>query len=178
MNGLLTKYEGLAGNLIFSYRGNPSAERIQLLVELVEKKLIYQETNRTILKRVLNILVEVLQNVFKHREDFVVVDYRSFNFYLLKYPDHYCIVSGNYIKKENVIALKEKLNKYISFSDVELDATYKNVLLSGNLNINGGAGLGLMDIMRKSARNISYEVVPVDKGISFFLIEVKLSTLT
>lgn len=174
MNSLLSKYEDEVENLMFTYRGNPTADKIQMLLELVEKKLHRQECSRKILKRVINVLIEVLQNVFKHREDFVAIDYRSFIFYLLKYDDRYCIVSGNYIHNHHVDHLKEKLNRYIALSEPELDATYKDMLLDGTLNNQGGAGLGLMEIIRKSSKNVKYELIPINGEISFFLIEINI----
>lgn len=173
----LNKYEhGEVGEIMLSYKGNPSPGTIHLIMQLVEVKLNIKELNPLTRKRIIRVLVEILQNIFHHREEFTMLNFNSFIFYLFKSDQDYVIVSGNYIKKDKAHLLMDKLQSYTTLSDNDLREEYLNKLGNGNFSPDGGAGLGLIEIIRKSGGNLENQFIPVDDDHYFFLLEVKIST--
>ncbi len=171
----LEKYTtGEAGKVVLSYSGSPTVEMIHLLLDLAETRLDLYETNSRAKKRIVNILIEIFQNIFHHQEDFTAFDFNSFIFYLFKADDHYTIVSGNYIRKENAANLTDRINSYTGMKDYELKEVYRDVLGNGSFSEKGGAGLGLMDIIMKSDGNLTHEFFPVDDDKLFFLMEITI----
>ena len=45
-------------------------------------------------------------------------------------------------------------------------------LRDGELSNKGGAGLGLIDIARKTSKKIKYEFIPINARYSYFLLKV------
>ncbi len=172
----LNKYEyGEIGEIMLSYKGNPSLGTIHLIMQLVEVKLDFKGVNPLTRKRIIRILVEILQNIFHHREEFTMLNFNSFIFYLFKSDQHYVIVSGNYIKKDKANLLMDRLQSYTALSDDDLREEYLNALGNGIFSQDGGAGLGLIEIIRKSGGNLENQFIPVDDDHYFFLLEVKLT---
>jgi len=172
----LNKYEqGEIGEIVLSYKGNPGPGTIHLLMQLVEVKLDIKELNPLTRKRIIRVLVEILQNIFHHREEFTMLNFQSFIFYLFRSNGNYVIVSGNYIKKEKANLLMDKLKSYSSLSDNDLREKYLSTLGNGIFSPEGGAGLGLIEIIRKSGGNLENQFIPVDDNHYFFLLEVKIA---
>ena len=172
----LLKYErGEIGELMFSYKGNPGPGIIHLILQLIEVKLDLKELNPKTRKRIIIVLIEILQNIFHHRDEFTMFNFDSFLFYLFRTSSHYVIVSGNYIRKDKANLLMGKLQNYTALSDNDLREEYLNTLGNGVFTPEGGAGLGLLEIIRKSGGNLENQFIPVDNDHCFFLLEVKIT---
>ena len=52
---------------------------------------------------------------------------------------------------------------------------YKTVLTEGKFSDAGGAGLGLIDIGRKSSEPLEYGFIPFSENYSFFSLNVKIN---
>jgi hypothetical protein len=153
---------------IFSYVGKPSHEMINLILEMSESKLKLIENRSSVVKRIVNVLIEILQNILNHGVDFNIVDSQSFRFSLYKIKEDYIIQTENLLKTSKVKDLVRKLNSYLSLSDKDLADTYRKTLDNGDFTIKGGAGLGLINIVRKSGGNLDYKFSKVDQENSLF----------
>ncbi|HOM90289.1 MAG TPA: SiaB family protein kinase, partial [Bacteroidia bacterium] len=87
----------------------------------------------------------------------------------------YRIITGNYIKKEESEDLKSKLEKINSMNTEELRAYYLETLSTTELSQKGGAGLGMIDIARKSGHKIVYSFDGVTDTVNFFTLEVTIN---
>lgn len=160
---------------IFSYVGKPSHDMINLILEMSESKLKAIESRSNVVKRIINILIEILQNILNHGVDFSVVNNQSFMFSLSKEEQNYLISTQNFIQTGKVEELIDKLNGYLALSDEDLTRTYRNTLNNGGFTSKGGAGLGLINIVRKSGGNINYKFTKVDQENSLFKLNLKVS---
>ena len=160
--------------IVFSYMGKPTHEMIDLIFEMSESKLKIIESSSTIVKRIVNILIEILQNIFNHGEDFSVVDHQSFKYSLFKRDDDFFIVTENFIKTTEVENLVSKLDQYLSMSDEDITTIYRKTLVNGGFSNKGGAGLGLINIIRRSNGNLEYNFSKVDDENSLFRMSVQI----
>jgi hypothetical protein len=160
--------------VIFSYVGKPSHEMMNSILEMSESKLKIIETRSTIVKRIVNVLIEILQNIFNHGEDFSVIDHQSFKYSLAKSGSDYFISTENFIKTANVKGLVNKLNSYLALNDEDLTNTYRKTLVNGDFTTKGGAGLGLIHIIRKTGGNLDYKFSKVDRVNSLFQLNVQI----
>jgi hypothetical protein len=160
--------------IIFSYVGKPTHDMINLILEMSESKLRDIEKRGAMVKRIVNVLIEILQNIFDHGEDFRVVHHQSFRFSLSKKEGHFFIRTENFLKTIKVKHLVKRLNMYLSLSDDDLAKTYRKTLNNGDFSIKGGAGLGLIHIVRKSSGNLEYKFSKVDDENSLFQLTVKI----
>ena len=56
----------------------------------------------------------------------------------------------------------------------ELKAYYKEIIKNGQISSKGGAGLGLIDMARKSGEKMEYAFDQIDDRLSFFTLQIKV----
>lgn len=137
------------------------------------------DENPKVKKKVFNILVECLQNLYHHIDQDEVVhvpaEEKSALLMIAKVGDRYNITTGNYMKAADVPILKEKLDLVNSMDKEELKAYYKQVLAEGSMSSKGTAGLGMIDIARKSGEKLEYDFQTINDKTSFFSLTVKIA---
>jgi len=101
-------------DIILSFKGNVTSDLLTSVLQIVESKMERLNEPSKIKKKVYNILVEALQNLYHHLEKQDEHELKGFNtviFMVSRVGDDYSIFTGNYIKKEKVAELKTKLEK-------------------------------------------------------------------
>ena len=172
----LEAYENdVKGDKIFSYKGVPTADSIHFILQFIEAKLNLIERNQKVKRKIINILVEVLQNILHNLDEFVNLDFNSFVFLLFRREHSFFLVAGNYIHREKAGLLMDRIQNYRSLSRNELREAYRKVLGNSTFSRSGRAGLGLMDIIRKSGGNLEHHLIPVDDAHDFFLLEITIN---
>ena len=163
-------------DIVLAYKGNVSEEMFNCLLQMAENKLDKIELKSRLKKKVFNILVEILQNIFHHFDwqggDH---DFPSIVFLLSKDNSTYNIITGNHIAVTKVDALKAKIDAINAMSEDELKLVYRQTLYNGDVSDKGGAGLGIIDIVRRSGEKVKYDFRKVNEVYSFFSLEVKIS---
>jgi len=156
-------------NLGYIYRGNFSDDIADSILELTEKTLHNQESSSKIKKRVYAIMVEGLQNITRHQDHSgeQYLDRQSI-FVIQRFQDKYYITTGNIIEAENIEHVKHLIEKINALTKEELKVYYKKVLKDGSLSEKGGAGLGLIDMAKKSGNKLSYSFKPLSDGLYYF----------
>ena len=144
----------------------------------MESKLDTLQEEPKIKKKVYNVLVECLQNLYHHLDE-VSQDQnekiRSAIFMIGKIDNSYNIITGNYIKNVNIEGLKKRLDHINILTKEELKEYYKLVLNNGEMSMKGGGGLGMIDIARKTGQKLNFDFSPVDEKYSFFSLNIKIS---
>lgn len=161
---------------MLSFKGVITKELLATVLEIIEKRLIDTEDSIVKRKKVYNVLVECLQNLYHHNEKNIAdkdsLSLRSAVFLVSKDKGAYEIKTGNYIKTNEVSGIEEKIKAINKLSKDELRTLYREVLKNGKLSRKGTAGLGLIDIARKSGNELKYKFITVDKEYSFFCLNV------
>jgi hypothetical protein len=159
-------------NLGYIYRGNFTDEITENILKLTEANLQQEESRHKIKKRIYSIMVEGLQNITRHQQaneiDIEKIEETYGIFVIQKMDDYYFITTGNVVENKNIPPLKELLDKINSLSKDELKEYYKKVLTEGELSDKGGAGLGLIDMARKSGNKLFYKFREIDDHTSYF----------
>ncbi|REE90641.1 hypothetical protein A8990_106146 [Paenibacillus taihuensis] len=83
----------------------------------------------------------------------------------------YMVCSGNLILNEDAEALQTYLDSLIVMDKTELKALYKMKLKAEIAPEETGAGLGLIDMARKSSTKLEYSIVDQNNGLSFFTLK-------
>ena len=159
-------------NLGYIYRGNFTDEITENILKLTEANLQHEESRNKIKKRIYSIMVEGLQNITRHQHaddvDLEKIEETFGIFVIQKIDDYYFITTGNVVDNDNIPPLKELLEKINSLSKDELKEFYKKVLTEGEMSDKGGAGLGLIDMARKSGNKLFYKFRKIDDSHSYF----------
>jgi len=163
------------GEVIVAYKGSINAEVISNTLSLIESKLEETTEQTSVKKKLYNVLVESLQNLFHHVDAINGVDDTENNFgafVLSRYNEGYRISTGNFIRADKSKVLKEKIDKINSLSKEELKDFYKFVLNNQSFSEKGGGGLGLIDIARKTGNKLDYNFYDFNKDFEFFNLNV------
>ena len=153
--------------LCYAYSGNFTENLTQHILSLVETGLESASEQLSTKKKVYFIMVESLQNITQHQGNAAVRIEDGF-FCIDKYKDGYQITSGNRVGNAQVKELKEKLEKVNAMNVAQLKAYSQEILSEGSFSDKGGAGLGLIEIARKSGSKLVYDFVPQEEGYSYF----------
>ena len=166
-------------NILLSFKGEITSELLTSILQIMENKMDTMQEEPKMKKKVYNVLVECLQNLYHHMEDtYDARDLkRSAIFMIGKSDGQYNIITGNYISNENVSGLKKRLDEVNSLSKEELKDYYKQILNNGEMSLKGGGGLGMIDIARKTGQKLGYTFQNVDTNLSFFSLNIKISQL-
>jgi hypothetical protein len=89
-----------------------------------------------------------------------------------KFVEYYYVCSANMISPDDVPGLSEKLDKIIAMNKTELRQYYKELRRSGKEAHDRGAGLGFLEMAKKSSLPIQYNISKLDQNRSFFEIKV------
>lgn len=165
-------------NILLSFRGKMTSELLSAILEIIECKLEQLNESAKIRKRLFNILVECLQNLYHHYElvvpDIPGNDDPAVLIMVAKNRTGYNVITGNYIYNEGVDALQQKLEEINKMSPLQLKELYKSVLDNGKYSKKGGGGLGMLDIARRSGEKLAFGFIPF-KNATFFSLNINIS---
>lgn len=166
-----------SGEIILAYKGSISSELITNVLEVVDAKLEDLIVKKSIKKKLYNVLVESLQNLYHHIDDLPDASDGKFDvhfgiFVVAKEEDHYKVSTGNFIRQEKVKPLKQRLERIKSLSKDELKELYKNILNHQDFTQKGGVGLGLIDMAKRTDGRIDYNFREYNQDYSFFNLDI------
>lgn len=155
------------------YHGLFDQEMIKSVMAMTEKKLIQENIEENLKKKLFNVMIESLQNISKHQ---MVPNVNSNPFMMIsKSVSGYSIITGNYINNDKIPVVKQKIDHVNTLDKEGLKEYYKQARLNSVISDVGGAGLGFIDMARKSGNKIKYEFYLVDKDMSLFILHNKIS---
>lgn len=156
-------------NLEYIYRGKFNTDITDNILSLAEESLRLSEQKLAIKKRVYFVMVEGLQNITRHQDlNSVNFPIKPGLFVLQRKKNSYFITTGNLIEKKNISVLKNQLERVNQLTKDELNEFYKNHLVDGGFSGKGGAGLGLIEIARKSKGSLSYDFRKIQGKFYYF----------
>ena len=164
-------------NIILSFKGTFSEELLTSILHIVESKMVSLDVPTPKKKRVFNVLVECFQNLYHHIEAFgeesTVAKEQKSALIMVKYDNgKFTITTGNFVTQERIPELKEKLIMINDLDGEDLRDLYRTKLEQDGRTDKGTAGLGLIDIARKSKNKLEYEIIDVTESIGFFCLNV------
>jgi hypothetical protein len=165
-----------ANNVSLVYEGEITHQITKAFTSLTEANMALEEESNNVQKKVFHVMVECLQNISKHAESINQKTSAGRGIFLVSKEDgEYSITTGNIVNNGKVEVLKEALEKINSLDKDGLKQLYKHQIREGRLSEKGGAGLGFIDIARKTGRSIEYNFLPIDDNYSFFILISKIS---
>ncbi|HBX49802.1 MAG: hypothetical protein A2275_04455 [Bacteroidetes bacterium RIFOXYA12_FULL_35_11] len=164
--------------VILDYSGEFRFETIELLLSLVRDKINQLEIKTGIKKKVVNILVECLENIYKYTTLDKENDYGNSLFTskitLERTAEAFIITSGNTILNKNIEKLKQKIDQVNSLDKDGLQKLYEDIINNNEISEKGGAGLGIIDIALKSNNKLHYNFTSLDENCSFYELIVNI----
>ncbi len=169
-------------DIILSFKGDITKELLSSVYQIVEARIENGNEDPKKKKKFFHVLVECLQNMYNHMETMQELDNSSPEnngsgiFMIGKGEDGgYRIITGNFILNENAGILKQRIDQINAMNPQELKAYYLEKLGSTELSDKGGAGLGIIDIARKSGNKIEYDFQYPSSKYSFFTLSATIN---
>lgn len=158
------------------YKGEMNHQIMRSFAFMANRKIAEKNIPTPTRKRVFHIMIECLQNITKHSDDYDEKEKQIGNglFIVGENKDSFYVVTGNLVRSEKMTTLESRLEKLNSSSTKDLKHLFLKQMIEGELNEKGGAGLGLIDIARKSGKKLYYHFVPYDKQRYFFILAVTI----
>jgi hypothetical protein len=162
----------------FSYKGPITQDVLITLGDVIKDEMHYGDCDARVIKRVFSVLVEAAHNILKYSGEKTLVEDsgKSAGVGLIGIgksgKDMFLVFSGNIVTAPEAEAIKQRLQHINSLSRDDLQKTYQKQLKEGTVTETGGAGLGLYEVARKSARPIEYGFHPLEDGLLFFEMKV------
>ncbi len=161
-------------SFMLCYCGSFSQTITKALLAMTEKKMDTDGTDKSIKKKVFNVMVECLQNIAKHGDSDEAVD-KDALFMIGRTGDDYVTYSGNMILREKVEGLRSKLMAINTMEKDEIKELYKTLIMAKGLSEKAGAGLGLIDIAKKSGNKLEFDFKDVRDDSCFFALKTLIT---
>ncbi|MEP7168204.1 MAG: SiaB family protein kinase [Bacteroidota bacterium] len=161
--------------IILSFKGDITQDLLSSVFSIMESRL-EQEDKPQLKKKFYHILIECLQNLYHHNETMNAEENESNGSAIFMIGrgenNSFRIITGNFILNSNSEILQTKIDKVNGMNAEELRAHYLDKLNTNEMTEKGGAGLGMIDIARKSGHKIDYNFHKVSEKYSFFSLVV------
>ncbi len=163
-------------DLNYIFRGQFSQNITDSILALAEKNIEQVAETLKVRKRIYFILLECLQNITRYQPNKVSEIEESAIFVIQKRNNKYFVSSGNLIYNDKVEYVRSRLEIIISLDQDQLNHYYKEVLSNGAMTKEGGGGLGLIEMARKSGQKLMYEFKKIDETYSFFYYQISMES--
>jgi hypothetical protein len=170
-------------NVNIVFLGTINQKTIDGIADMTQGDLEIRKIDRKTSRRVYHVMIEALQNICKHAdsssssassslEDGLVKD----GMFLIGHNDtEYFVTTGNQILVENAIRLRDVLEQINKLDNDGLKDLYKYKLQNSQISDVGGAGLGFVDIAKKTGTKYEYYFEQTDEKYCFFVLTVRIA---
>lgn len=167
-----------ARNIIFSFKGVITEEILADLGEIIKNHISDFKYRPLVVKRVFSIFIEVAQNILHHSAEKVTLgphgERGSGIVMVIESESDFEIVSGNLISNSSSKSIEESCKLINSLDKEGLKKAFRQKIKAPLDEGNKGAGLGLLDIARKSENRVAFKIDRIDDDHSFLLFSVKI----
>ena len=159
-------------DLMLAYQGDVSQLLTKAFSSMAEEKLSKQHEDERVKRKVFHVMVESLQNLSKHTDSLQTgtpIKPGTGIFMLGRQERCYSIVTGNAVANNRMDDLRKKLDHINGLDAAELKEFDKTTLRSSRLSEKAGAGLGLIDMARKTGSKVEFQFIPLNEHTSLFI---------
>lgn len=165
-------------HIVFAYKGEINADLLETVYSMLENHFEEKSISTSAKKKFFQVLIESLQNVLHHQVLPASVGEVTgiHSGFLIKTDknENYSIITGNLIKNSSISRLQEKLDEVNNLTPENLKTHYQQALAKSEFSEKGGAGLGIIEMARKSGHKLKYEFTRINNEYSFFSLTITL----
>lgn len=163
--------------LCFVYQGSFEDDITDMLISLSENNIVASGNLRKMRRRVSFLMAECFQNIVRHGENVekeMATSEKPGFFMTRNHNDEYYITSANLIENDQIDDLRRKLENVNTSNKAKLKQLYMQVMANEGMSEKGGAGLGLIEMARKSGQKIEFVFEEYNDTFSYFYLQIKL----
>jgi hypothetical protein len=166
--------------IIFCYSGPMSQELMVEIGNTLKNKMQQESFNRSMVAKTFAILVEQVQNIIHYSKEQATFvdegDRKLSNGIVAVGFEHggYFISSGNMIHARDKERIAQMIDKINAMNPEEKKQYYKERRKQGPAEGSRGAGLGFIEMARKSDHPVDYDFIDLDSDFCFFTIRLHI----
>ncbi len=161
--------------IIFCYSGYMTEDVLLGLGKAIKQKMVMDDEDKETAKAVFSIFVEQVQNVIRYSaEKETKDDVAELRYGVLtvgRQDNKVFVTCGNVIRNEDRERLKKNLTNIQKMNKDELKKLWKDTLRGKIPDGSKGAGVGFIDIARRTCQGFEFDFSEVDEEISFFTLK-------
>lgn len=170
-------------NIVLDFRGAISQDMLVGMAELIKIKSYREFGKANTVRKLFSVFVEMAQNIALYSAERINVNPNGRGggtgvgagiITVTENSNGYTITSGNLVENRAIHGITGHCEKINGMDKDELKQFYKKQLKSDRKKGKTGAGIGLIDIARKTGAPVSYKVTPVDDRNSFIALSAKI----
>lgn len=163
--------DNLSDDTLFYYKGSIGSKKVVEILDRIGRVMEEKDFPLKERKKALNILIELVQNLYHHGEKFEQDEaFKSYGCVILDNgTSGLKIIAANFIKVEKLKVFTDYIDHTNSLGTEELKTLYRQVLANNHYSEKGGGGLGIINMVRKSGNKLKYYSQRTE-GENFFLV--------
>lgn len=155
-------------NLLYS--GHFNDDLTDNLIELNNNQLSKGDEYKKSQRKAGFLIAECFQNIVRHND----LSKEDSFFHIKNNKGLFSLVSGNAVKNDMIPSLQGQLEQLNQLTSDELKEMYRKTLADGDLSSKGGAGLGLIEMARKTKNKLTFTFSEIDAIKSYFYFQLQL----
>ena len=175
MKSMYNLKKNLSENGIFLCFNGPFSQGLMVEIgDILKRRLQADSVEASTILKVFSAMVEQSQNIIHHSAERLMEASSDDDDFMLgviavgNRDNRYFVLGGNKIRNSEVEALKKTLSKLKAMDKDQLKEHYRLQRKSDSVDLTKGAGLGLIDLARKSSEPIDFHFNKLDDQFSFF----------
>jgi hypothetical protein len=166
--------------LLFVYMGALSNHMVISSINLIEKNISKDNDFRKLRHKLSFLMIESFQNIIRYGDE--PADkrfrYRKEMFMVRNIGGTFYIGSVNLIENKKIKYVKDKLQEVNRLDGAELNELYRKILTNNEFTQAGGAGLGFIEMARKTSQKLHFDFEKIDDTYSYFYLLIKVKCKT
>lgn len=171
--------EMIDNRILLVYEGEVNQDITKAFTTMTQRNLDEDDhTSVPIKKRVYHVMVECLQNIGKHSDNIKSgqPEVPGNGIFMVVRSSHgFNVITGNPIANAKIPDVTGMLNRVNSMDEEEIKAFYKQKIVESRISEKGGAGLGFIDIVKKTGNKIDFHFEKINDMTSFFIVNTLIS---
>ena len=162
--------------IVFSFSGLISQSLTSFMIESVKEQFEEQGEDRKMIRNMFHIAIEQLQNIMNYSRNKDIINkncYISPGILVIGFcsdKKKYYVTSSNEIYEEDKNKLSEKLDLINSYEKDALRKLAREKLRSAEDQHERGAGIGFIEMAKKSSEKLEYDFESVDEKLYFHIL--------
>lgn len=165
--------------VLLEHVGDFTSEYIDSILPTMEQAINNKIEAESTKKKAFHIFVECIQNLYHHIEPLNSVKQifgsdKMAAILLVKEGDGCRVTTGNFVTKGKEEFLQKKIDQLNTLSLDEVKRLYRETINNSAFSEKGGAGIGMIDMARKTGNKLHYQFYPVqgDPDTVFYSFDV------
>ncbi len=159
------------------YLGGFHHQITKMFARMAEDDMGRMDEEKSTIRKVYSVMVETLQNITKHSDEIIDKFHIGKGLFMIgKKDDIYYVITANKVTAQKKKYLEETIKQVNGANRDELKMMFKQQITEGCVSEKGGAGLGLIEIAKRTRNKLVYQFLPLDEKNEFFILKAEINS--